>query len=55
MAPRIAALCAAPSPARAAFTAVRTAVRMARLRSRRRSFCRMRFIEDFVFATSTLL
>jgi hypothetical protein len=36
---------------RAVFTAVRTCERMVRLRSRRRSFWRMRLIADFVFAT----
>jgi hypothetical protein len=42
---------AAPSAARAVFTEPRIFERIARLRRRRRSFCRMRFIADFVFAT----
>jgi hypothetical protein len=41
---------ASPSAVRAVFTAVRTFERTPRLRRRRRSFCRMRFRADDVFA-----
>src|SRR5438045_9054319 len=42
---------ASPPAARAVFTAVRTCERMVRLRRRRVSLWRMRFMADFVFAT----
>jgi len=41
----------APTAASAAFTAVRSRDRSVRFRSRRRSFCLIRLIADFVFAT----
>ena len=43
--------CSAPWAARASFKAERTCERTARFRTRRRSFCRIRFTADFVFAT----
>src|SRR5262245_51058436 len=50
MASRIAVGRAAPSAARAVLIAPRIFDRIARLRRRRRSACRIRFIADFVFA-----
>src|SRR5262245_23957742 len=50
MASRIAAGRPAPSAARAVLIAPRIFDRIARLRRRRRSACRIRFIADFVFA-----
>jgi len=42
------------SAVRAVLTLERTRERTVRFRCRRRSLCRMSFIADFVFATSTL-
>jgi hypothetical protein len=44
-----------PRASRALFTLPRTALRTARFRSRRFSFCRIRFLADGVFAKVPLL
>jgi hypothetical protein len=44
-----------PSASRALFTLPRTALRTARFRTRRFSFCRIRFSAERVFAKGSLL
>jgi hypothetical protein len=44
-----------PRASRALFTLPRTALRTARFRSRRFSFCRIRFLAEGVFAKASLL